>query len=104
MPQAAIWAAGRQHRQVAMHVRTSVEAEEHGATTSLRSLLLRQENALLLNESALLRAGYRISSRPSGPVVKPNSAGEVVDIRERWRAMGIPDARTRLRPKAGDDG
>lgn len=92
------------NRQVGMYVRTSVEAEERGATSSLRSVILRQETNLLLVESALLRAGYRISTnqQSTSPAVRSSAAeakrAQIPSSRGRLRAL--PDPRTRLR---GDD-
>jgi hypothetical protein len=91
-PQAIVWEEQSSHRQVAMYVRTSVEAEEAGASASLRSLLLRQENALLLNHQALLSAGFRITTQQaSAPTVsssKPAAAGrQVPSSRGRLRAV-----------------
>lgn len=116
LPQAVIWDESKSYRQVGMYVRTSVEAEARGATAAVRSLLLRQETNLLLVESALLRAGYRISvhaARPA-PSASSTSARPVVDVRGRWAASSrgrlqavdpIPDPRSRLRgPAASEDG
>lgn len=111
LPQAVLWEESKSFRQVGMYVRTSVEAEEPGATAAVRSLLLRQETNLLLVESALLKAGYRISvhSAPERPQAGADgNVRPVVDVRSRWqqdrvRALkGIPDSRSRLRPEAGD--
>lgn len=103
LPQAVVWEESRSFRQVGMYVRTSVEAEGRGTTAAVRSLLLRQESALLLAESALLKAGYRISARAAGPVpqggASASPARPVVDLRDKWRQQ-IPDSRARLRPKS----
>ncbi|MGX9346628.1 hypothetical protein [Microbacterium sp. KNMS] len=91
-PQAIVWEEQGSERQVAMYVRTSVEAEEPGATAALRSLLLRQENDLLLTHAALLRAGFRISTSASvAPVAVAGSPATVA------KQKVIPDARRRLR-------
>ena len=103
LPQAIVWEEQKSFRQVGMHVRTSVEAEERGATSALRSLLLRQETNLLLVDSALLRAGYRISLRQGGPAAAPQVASgrPVVDIRARWQ---VPESsRGRLRAANSDE-
>lgn len=78
-PQAIVWEEQGSERQVAMYVRTS--AETPGATAALRSLLLRQENDLLLTHAALLRAGFRISTSTSAA---PAAAGW--GARQRWRS------------------
>lgn len=89
-PQAIVWEEQSSHRQVAMHVRTSVEAEEPGATAAIRGLLLRQENDLLLSHAALLRAGFRISVNPAP------SAKAAASSRQAAR-RSVPSARGRLR-------
>lgn len=97
-PQAIVWEEQMSHRQVAMHVRTSVEAEEPGATAALRGLLLRQENDLLLSHAALLRAGFRISVNP---VPTPTVSASTPAAAKRQ----VPSARGRLRalPNVGPD-
>lgn len=97
-PQAIVWEEQLSHRQVAMYVRTSVEAEAHGATSALRNLLLRQENDLLLTHAALLRAGFRISVNPThAPTVSAKTAAAA--------KRQVPSARGRLRalPNVGPD-
>lgn len=98
LPQAIVWEEQSSHRQVAMHVRTSVEAEQNGATASLRSLLLRQENALLLSHAALLSAGFRIS-------VNPVPQATVAATKPAAAKRQVPSARGRLRalPNVGAD-
>lgn len=97
-PQAIVWEEQMSHRQVAMHVRTSVEAEEHGATAAIRGLLLRQENDLLLTHASLLRAGFRIS-------VNPAPAATVLASTPAAAKKQVPSARGRLRalPNVGPD-
>lgn len=112
LPQAVIWEESKSFRQVGMYVRTSVEAEERGATSAVRSLLLRQETNLLLVDSALLKAGYRISvfSASTAPQAPVTSVGRpVVDVRGRWQqdrlhaVENLPSSRGRLRSTTGDD-
>lgn len=97
-PQAIIWEEQSSHRQVAMYVRTSVEAEEPGATAALRGLLLRQENDLMLSHAALLRAGFRISTNPA-------PAPTVASSKPAATKRQVPSSRGRLRalPNVGDD-
>jgi hypothetical protein len=97
-PQAIVWEEQSSHRQVAMHVRTSVEAEEPGATAAIRGLLLRQENDLLLSHAALLRAGFRIS-------VNPTPAPTVAASTPAAAKRQVPSSRGRLRalPNVGAD-
>lgn len=98
-PQAIIWEEQSSHRQVAMYVRTSVEAEEPGATAALRGLLLRQENDLMLSHAALLRAGFRISTNPAP------AASTVASSKPTAAKRQVPSSRGRLRalPNVGDD-
>lgn len=97
-PQAIVWEEQGSHRQVAMYVRTSVEAEAPGATAAIRGLLLRQENDLLLSHAALLRAGFRISVNPTP---SPTVAAKTPAAAKRE----VPSARGRLRalPNVGAD-
>lgn len=90
-PVAIVWEEQGSERQVAMYVRTSVEAEEPGATAAIRGLLLRQENDLLLTHAALLRAGFRIST--SGGAVAVAPVGSKTEAKRRV----LPSARGRLR-------
>lgn len=89
-PQAIVWEEQSSHRQVAMHVRTSVEAEEPGATAALRGLLLRQENDLLLSHASLLRAGFRIS-------VNQAPSQTISSSKPQAARRSVPSARGRLR-------
>lgn len=92
-PVAIVWEEQGSERQVAMYVRTSVEAETPGATAALRSLLLRQENDLLLTHAALLRAGFRISTSTSAAPVAAAVGSSATVAKQKV----IPDARRRLR-------
>lgn len=90
-PVAIVWEEQGSERQVGMYVRTSVEAEDRGATAALRSLLLRQENDLLLTHAALLRAGFRISS--TAAAAPAATAGATTEAKRKV----LPTARGRLR-------
>ena len=89
-PQAIVWEEQMLQRQVGIYVRTSVEAEQPGATAALRGLLLRQENDLLLSHAALLRAGFRISVNPTAT---PTVSAKTTAAAKRQ----VPSARGRLR-------
>jgi hypothetical protein len=54
-PQALMWEAAGQEREVANFVRTQVEAEKRGAPSSLRTLVLRMEEHLGLSQPGLAR-------------------------------------------------
>jgi len=98
LPQARVWDEQFMHRQVAMYVRTSVEAEKVGVPAARRTLLLQQENVLLLNPAALLKAGYRIST--DDRVLAATGTEQAPPP-----PVGIPSARGRLRavPNVGAD-
>lgn len=99
-PQAIVWERHQLEMQVAMYVRTLVECESVGVTTSRRSLMLAQERSLLLTHETLARAGYRIASGEAPVVVSPSTpTGRPASSRGRLRA--VPDQRERLRPPAG---
>lgn len=89
LPQAIVWEELRAERQVAFYVVTSVEAEERGAPAAKRTLLLQQENALLLSHASLLRAGFRISIND-----RPTTSGSAAAPAKRTAA---PSSRGRLR-------
>ncbi|MFT4281187.1 hypothetical protein [Microbacterium sp.] len=90
LPQAVIWEEQSSFRQVAMHVRTSVDAETPGAKSAIRGLLLRQENELLLNHRVLLSAGFRISTNQA-------QAPTVASKKPAAAKRSVPSARGRLR-------
>ena len=100
-PQAIVWEEQGSERQVAMYVRTSVEAEEPGATAAIRGLLLRQENDLLLSHAALLRAGFRITTNPAAAAPAATVSASTPSAAKR----NVPSSRGRLRalPNVGDD-
>lgn len=97
-PQAIVWEEQQVERQVAFYVRSSVEAEEVGVAATRRTLLLQQENALLLNPAALLKAGYRISTGNAAAVASAAQSGGPAK-------RAVPSSRGRLRavPKDGDE-
>jgi hypothetical protein len=90
-PQAIVWEEQGLEDQVAFYVRTYVEGEDFGVAATRRTLLLQQENVLLLNPAALLKAGYRISTNAvqSAAAKSATSAGP--------RRSAVPSSRGRLR-------
>lgn len=90
-PQAIVWAEQGAEDRVAIYVRTFVEAEQVGATAAVRSLMLRQESALLLNYQALLSAGFRITT------VAQNSQATVSASKPAAAKRQVPSSRGRLR-------
>lgn len=61
-PQAVMWEAYGQEVEVALFVRSLVEAELPSATTSLRTLVRQQMEALGISIPGLLRNRWRISA------------------------------------------
>lgn len=93
-PQAIVWEEQGSFDEVAMYVRSFVEAEERGIPAARRTLLLQQQNALLITHTALLAAGYRISTSAAPAAVASSSA--MAPGTEAKRKV-IPDPRRRLR-------
>lgn len=60
-PQAVLWEQNMLEYQVAMHVRTAVEAEGPRASKAMRAVAHKQAVSLLLTPTSLRRAGYRVS-------------------------------------------
>ncbi len=88
-PQAVVWEEQGSADEVAFYVRTYVEAEERDVAATRRTLLLQQQNSLMLTQASLLRAGYRIST--STPTSSPGSAPAAP------KRAAAPSSRGRLR-------
>lgn len=88
-PQAIVWDEQGSHDEVAMYVRTFVEAEQPDVAATRRTLLLQQMNSLMLTQASLLRAGYRISTN----VAATSSASSAPSTKRR----SVPSSRGRLR-------
>jgi hypothetical protein len=67
-PQAVMWERAGQHDEVALYVRTFVEASQPGATANLRTLVKQQQEVLGLSQPGLARMRWRI---PEGPGLAP---------------------------------
>lgn len=86
-PQAILWERNSQHLEVALHVRTFVEAEQPDAKAALRTLVRQQLGELLLTIPAMASARVRIAvdevaeARGSVVVERPSSA------RDRLKAL-----------------
>lgn len=89
-PQALMWEASGQHREVANFVRTQVEAEQRGATAALRGLVLRMEEHLGLSQPGLARNRWIIVD--DAQLAEPTGDRTAGD-----RPIPISDARDRLR-------
>lgn len=85
-PQALLWERNGQDLEVALHVRTFVEAEQPEAGAALRNLVRQQLSELLLSIPAMNAARIRF-----GDVAVSDSAEVVVlarpSARERLRAL-----------------
>lgn len=88
LPQALLWESNSQQLQVALHVRSFVEAEMPGAPASLRTLVRQQADGLLLTIPAMRAARVQIAT------------DEVREKRQSSAAAAPPapeSSRTRLR-------
>lgn len=85
-PQAVLWERNGQDLEVALHVRTFVEAEQPEAGAALRNLVRQQLSELLLSIPAMNAARIRF-----GDVLEGDQAEVVVlarpSARERLRAL-----------------
>lgn len=81
-PQALMWERNGQHREVALYVRSLVEAEKRGAPVALRTLVRQQQEALGISLPGLLRNRWLIVGDEERPklVVAAGSS-----VRERLR-------------------
>ena len=89
MPQSVLWLKNGLELQVAMYVRTFVEAEVPGAPTSTRTLLKQLANDLLLTLPAMLAARVRIAD------------DEVAEKRAELKVVSRSSARDRLKALDG---
>lgn len=90
-PQALLWEQNGQRLQVAMHVRSFVEAELPNAKAALRTLVRQQADALLLTIPAMRAARVKIA------------VDEVAKKRTETKAKSAPppSSRSRLRAVKG---
>lgn len=73
-PQAKQWAAFGVAPQVAMYVRTFLEAAAPGASAPLKTSARQLDNELGISIDAMLKLGWRIVGGDSAPVVAPVGA------------------------------
>ena len=84
-PQAIVWERHGQAEEVALYVRALVAAERSNASAAERSLVVRLMDSLGISANGLARNRWIIGE---APVARQRaSTGEVVDIRERFRAV-----------------
>jgi len=91
-PQAVLWARNQQAFEVAMYVRCFAEAERLGASTSIRTLVRQQADALLLTIPAMHSARVRMASDELAPV----------RVAQRPAVTPRPSVRDRLRAVDGE--
>lgn len=87
-PQAFMWEANGQARQVAMYVRTLAEAEKPRASTQLRNLVKQQEEILGISLTGLARNRWTIDH---GPVTSQARSQSSSSARARL-LRAVPDA------------
>jgi hypothetical protein len=87
-PQALMWEANGQARQVAMYVRTLAEAEKPRASTQLRNLVKQQEEILGISLTGLARNRWTIDHGPAAGAAHahPSSSARARLLR------AVPDA------------
>ena len=85
-PQATLWERNGQLFEVAIHVRTFAEAERPDASSSLRTLLRQQADALLLTIPAMLAARIRIAADEVAAKRTEHAAAEAAPPRTSSRA------------------
>jgi hypothetical protein len=95
-PQAVLWAEQDSDIEVAIHVRTLVEAEYPGVQSQRRTLLLQQMNSLLLTGATLAKANCRVATEDdeSAAPAATGTAGKPAARRpsSRARLRAVPNA------------
>lgn len=87
-PQALMWEASGQAREVANFVRTQVEAEKRGSSSALRTLVLRMEEHLGLSQPGLARNHWIIDSGQPETVEMPEAPRPAMsNARDRGREL-----------------
>ena len=67
-PQSVMWELAGQQDEVALYVRSFVEAAQPDAPTSIRTLVKQQQETLGLSQPGLARMRWRIADAPAPPV------------------------------------
>lgn len=83
-PQAIMWEHAGQQLEVALFVRSLVDAESAEASVAARTLVRQQMEALGISVPGMLRNRWRIDAQQSEPV----SAGVRPSARDRLRVVG----------------
>lgn len=77
-PQATIWERNGQDLEVALYVRSLVDAESAEAPVTARALVRQQQDALGLSLPGMARNRWRIGAVPQAPTVAARSRFKVV--------------------------
>lgn len=83
-PQAVMWERDGQELEVAMYVRSVVEAERPGAVVAARTLVRQQQEALGLSQPGLARNRWRIGD--AAPEAQ-EGAGSGPSARDRFKVV-----------------
>lgn len=85
-PQALMWELNGQANEVALYVRSLVEAEARGATTNARTLVRQQQEALGLSLPGLARNHWVIDAGSVAKEMRPTGT-EAPSARERFTVV-----------------
>lgn len=88
-PQAVMWEGAGQELEVALYVRTLAEAEQRGAASAIRTLLVRMQEHLGLSQPGLARNRWLIVDDAAFAQAPSEATSD--------RPIPISDARDRLR-------
>jgi hypothetical protein len=88
-PQALMWEANGQQVEVALYVRSLRETERTGASVASRTLIVRQQDALGLNQPGLARNHWIIDSGVADEHAETDAPrpGRTSDARARMRLV-----------------
>lgn len=86
-PQAILWEQNQQAFEVAMHIRTFFEAERPDASSSLRTLVRQQADALLLTIPAMHAARVKIAFDEVAAKRDEVEAPKRLSARDRLKAI-----------------
>jgi hypothetical protein len=86
-PQAILWEQNQQAFEVAMHIRTFFEAERPDASSSLRTLVRQQADALLLTIPAMYAARVKIAIDEVAAKRDEVEAPKRLSARDRLKAV-----------------
>ncbi len=85
-PQAIMWERNGQEVEVALYVRCLYEGEDRHAATSLRTLIVRMQEALGISATGLARNRWRIATAAIEPA-EPGKAPAAPSTRDRFQVI-----------------